>query len=197
MADFRAIAAAAKTIERVLNACFAADQPIDNKLTKAVVVQTEDFDRTNNESIIPPNAVSIFLYRVEVNRVMRAAWAGVGNLDGQAHLPVDLHFLLTAWAGNAEHEHQILGKTMQCLDSFPSMSGPVLYPTAGWADTEGMQVMVEDVPLEPLMRTFDSLDTHFRLSIPYLARIVRVDGRIIEAPSPATTVVTGLVPVTA
>jgi hypothetical protein len=197
VADFRAIAAAAKTIERVLNACFVADQPVHNKVTKAVVVQTEDFDRTNNDSIIPANAVSIFLYRVEVNRVMRAAWAGVGNLDGQAHLPVDLHFLLTAWAGNAEHEHQILGKTMQCLDSFPSMSGPVLYPTAAWTDTESIQVMVEDVSLEPLMRTFDSLDADFRLSVPYLARIVRVDGRNVEPPSPATTVLAGLAPVLA
>ena len=193
MADFRAIAAAGKTIERVLNACFTVDQPVQNKVTKAVLVQTEDFARTG-DSIIPTNAVSIFLYRVEVNRVMRAAWAGVGNLDGQAHLPVDLHYLLTGWAENAEHEHQILGKTMQCLDSFPSMSGPVLYPTAGWSDTESMQVLVEDVALEPLMRTFDSLDADFRLSIPYLARIVRVDGRDIEPAEPATTVVTGLVP---
>jgi uncharacterized protein DUF4255 len=193
VADFRAIAAAGKTIERVLNACFTVDQPVQNKVTKAVLVQTEDFARTG-DSIIPTNAVSIFLYRVEVNRVMRAAWAGVGNLDGQAHLPVDLHYLLTGWAENAEHEHQILGKTMQCLDSFPSMSGPVLYPTAGWSDTESMQVLVEDVALEPLMRTFDSLDADFRLSIPYLARIVRVDGRDIEPAEPATTVVTGLVP---
>ena len=193
MADFRAIAAAGKTIERVLNACFTVDQPVQNKVTKAVLVQTEDFARTG-DSIIPTNAVSIFLYRVEVNRVMRAAWAGVGNLDGQAHLPVDLHYLLTGLAENAEHEHQILGKTMQCLDSFPSMSGPVLYPTAGWSDTESMQVLVEDVALEPLMRTFDSLDADFRLSIPYLARIVRVDGRDIEPAEPATTVVTGLVP---
>lgn len=193
MADFRAIAAAGKTIERVLNACFTVDQPVQNKVTKAVLVQTEDFARTG-DSIIPTNAVSIFLYRVEVNRVMRAAWAGVGNLDGQAHLPVDLHYLLTGWAENAEHEHQILGKTMQCLDSFPSMSGPVLYPTAGWSDTESMQVLVEDVALEPLMRTFDSLEADFRLSIPYLARIVRVDGRDIEPAEPATTVVTGLVP---
>lgn len=194
MADFRAIAAAGKTIERVLNACFNVDQPVSNKVTKAVLVQTEDFDR-KGDSIIPTNAVSIFLYRVEVNRVMRAAWSGVGSLDGQAHLPVDLHYLLTAWAENAEHEHQILGKTMQCLDSFPSMSGPVLYPTAAWSDTENMQVLVEDVALEPLMRTFDSLDANFRLSVPYLARIVRVDGRDIEPAEPAATVVTGLVPV--
>ncbi|MDQ5821585.1 MAG: DUF4255 domain-containing protein [Actinomycetota bacterium] len=194
MADFRAIAAAGKTIERVLNACFAAEQPVRNKVTKAVVVQTEDFDRTTGESAIPTYAVSIFLYRVEVNRVMRAAWAGVGSFDGQAHLPVDLHFLLTAWAENAEHEHQILGKAIQCLDSFPSMSGPVLYPSAGWADTESVQLMIEDVALEPLMRTFDSLDADFRLSIPYMARIVRVDGREIEPPAPATTVVAGIAP---
>jgi hypothetical protein len=47
------------------------------------------------------------------------------------------------------------------------------------------------------MRTFDSLDADFRLSVPYLARIVRVDGRNVEPPSPATTVVAGLAPVLA
>ena len=199
MASFRCISAAGKTIERVLNACFVADQPISvNKPTRAVLVRSEDFDRpAEHATTIPANALSVFLYRVEVNKVMRAAWSGVASFDGQIHLPLDLHYLMTAWAENAEWEQQILGKAMQCLESFPNLSGPVLYPTGDWSSGEAVHLTVEDLGIDSLMRTFDSLALDYRLSVPYLARIVRLDGRTVEPPASTSKVVTGVTPVAA
>jgi hypothetical protein len=196
VANFKSIAAAGKTIERVLNACFAADQPLGNAYpTKAVLVRSADFDQTGGVGdAIPTRALSIFLYRVDVNKVMRSAWAAVGSFDGQAHLPIDLHYLLTPWADNAEHEQQILGKAMQCLDSRPSLSGPLLYPTAEWSANEALHVYVEELGLDTIMRTFDSLEIGFKISVPYLARIVRLDGRDVAPPPAPATVITGLTP---
>jgi hypothetical protein len=57
-----------------------------------------------------------------------------------------------------------------------------------------VQVVLEDTPTEWVMRTFDSLPTDFKLSVPYLARVVVLDGRETHAAPPATTVVTGLTP---
>ena len=192
MASFRCIAATGKTIERVLNACYAVDPPVPSP-AKAALVQTDDFKRGTG-SQIPRTGLSIFLYRVEVNGVMRAAWSGVGSYDGQAHLPLDLHYLMTAWAENAQHEHEILGKTMQCLDSLPNLSGPMLYPSADWATNEAIYLTSEDFGLEALMRTFDSLDANFRLSVFYRARIVRLDGAQIDTPPTVATVIAGLKP---
>jgi hypothetical protein len=197
VANFKCISAAGKSIERVLNACFAADQPISNdRPTRAVMVRSDDFQRSPNDpTLIPGTALAIFLYRVEVNRVMRAAWSAVASFDGQAHLPIDLHYLLIAYADNAEWEQQILGKAMQCLETNPSVSGPLLYPTADWAANEALHIVVEDLSIDSLMRTFDSLALDFRLCVPYLARIVRLDGREVVPPPSTSTVVAGIVPV--
>jgi Pvc16 N-terminal domain len=199
VANFRCISAAGKTIERFLNACFAEEQPIDDDHpAKAVLVRSDDFARSEaHAGTIPARALAIFLYRLEVNKVMRAAWSAVGSFDGQAHLPIDLHFLAIAFADNAEWEQQILGKTMQCVEAMPSLSGPVLYPSGDWAPNETIHLVVEDIGIDSIMRTFDSLAVDFRPCVPYLARIVRLDGKDVEPPPSTATVVTGITPVVA
>jgi hypothetical protein len=125
---------------------------------------------------------------------MRAAWSGVTYHDGVPHLPLDLHFLLTPWADNAEAEHAILGRAMQCLDSNPILSGPLLHQSGEWAPNEAIQLVMEEISTEAVMRTFDSLPSDYRISVPYIARVARLDGRV-AAPRPAvTTLITGKVP---
>ena len=197
MANFRCISATGKTIERLLNACFLEEQPVSDELpTKAVLVRSDDFARSDAGEI-PPRALAVFLYAIEVNKVMRAAWSGVGSFDGQAHLPIDLHFLLIPFAENAEFEQQILGRAMQCVECAPSLSGPLLYPTADWAPNEAVHLMVEDIAMDSVLRTFDSLSVDYRLAVPYLARIVRIDGRVVVPPPATSTVIAGATPVAA
>lgn len=194
MASFAGIAATGKSIERLLNAAFAEEEPVPGKKTRAVLVRTTDFAENNLPTNIGSPALSVFLYRVEANKTMRAAWSAVGSLDGAAHFAVDLHYLLTPWADNAEFEQRILGKAMQCLETTPQLSGPLLHPSAEWAPNETVQVVVEDLPPESVLRAFDSLPTDFRLSAPYVARVVRIDSRVATPALPATTVVAGSVP---
>ena len=122
---------------------------------------------------------------------MRAAWAGVGAQDGRARLPLDLHFLITPWADNAEDEQAILGRAMQCLDSTPILSGPLLHPSGEWQVNEAVNLVMDEISTEAVMRTFDSLPTDYRISVPYIARVVRLDGRQAHAAPPVTTVITG------
>ena len=194
MAGFAGIAATGKSIERLLNAAFAEEEPVPGKKTRAVLVRTSDFEETNAATNIGSPALSVFLYRVDPNKVMRAAWSAVGSLDGTAHFAVDLHFILTPWADNAEFEQRILGKAMQCLETTPQLSGPLLHPSADWAANETVQVVSEDIPPEAMLRAFDSLPTDYRLSVAYVARVVRIDGREATPTPPATTVVAGAVP---
>jgi hypothetical protein len=195
MANFNSIAATGKSIERLLAKAFGdMPLPVENKTTKAFLIRTEDFDQTTNNSIIQRPCLSIFLYRVDFNKAMRAAWSGVSHHEGVSHLPLDLHFLLTPWADNAESEHAILGAALQCLDSLPILSGPLLYEAGGWAPNEAIQLVMEEISTEAVMRTFDSLASDYRISVPYIARVVRLDGRKALPPQPVTTLVTGKVP---
>jgi uncharacterized protein DUF4255 len=195
MAGFKAISAVGLSLVRLLNSCFEADRNLfEGGKPTAVLVRTNDFDPNVASPILNPPALSIFPYRVEANRTMRAAWSGVSSLDGHVHLPLDMHFLITPWDANCEYELDILGRAMECLESTPILTGPLLHPSGNWAPMEAIQVVLDDVPADSIFRTFDSLAAHFRLSVPYLARVLRLNGRATNLAPEVTTVVTGKVP---
>lgn len=196
MADFTAIASVGKSLERYLSSCFTDPMmpvPVPGSTTRAILARTEDFNNAGGGLLTPP-CLSILLYRVDLNKTMRAAWSGVGSVDGFGHLPLDLHYMMTPWASDPELEHRIVGRAMQALETTPILSGPLLTPAGGWAPNEAVQILLEDVPTEWVMRTFDSLPTDFKLSIPYVARVTRIDSRQRFGQHDVTTVVAGLVP---
>jgi hypothetical protein len=197
VAGYSAIAAAAKSLERLLTNRFAVDVPVNQPgaVTKAVLVSTDDFNVAGSNANRPP-VLTIFLARVEVDHVMRAAWSAVGADDGRSHLPLDLHFLITPWASNAEHEQRILGSAMRCLDETPVLSGPLLDTThnAGFEVDEALQVVPDDPEPDWLARMWDTMDAHYRLSIPYIVRIVRIDSDAAPAGPPVLSAFAGATP---
>jgi hypothetical protein len=172
VAGFGGIAAVGRSIELLLNAGYAAVEPVTGRTTKSKLVRTEDLDPP--APTISRPGLSVLLYRVDFNKTMRASWASTSSVDGNVHLPLDLHYLLTAWGDNAEEEHRIIGRSMQILEAAGGLSGTSLQPGGDWSATESVELYLEDMPTDDLMRTFDSLRCEFRLSIPYLARVVVV-----------------------
>jgi Pvc16 N-terminal domain len=196
MANFNSIPATGKSIERMLNAAFAqAPEPVPGKTTKAFLVRSEDFDRESLATIIVRPALSIFLYRVNFNKSMRAAWSAITHQDGRTHLPLDLHYLLTPWGDNAEAEAAVLGRAMQALDETPILSGPLLHQSGDWAPNEAVNLLLDEIETEAVMRTFDSLAADYRISVPYIARVVRLDGQRVSPAPNVSTLVTGKVPI--
>jgi hypothetical protein len=193
MADFRSIAAAGRSVERFLNRCFDEEEPVPGRSTQAVLVRTSDFELGSTTAIVEP-ALSIFVYRIDFNRTLRAAWSAVGSQEGRAHLPLDVYFLITPWAENADFELRILGRAMGCLDATPILSGPLLDPLGAWQPGEAIQICLADLTTEDLMRTFDSLPVDYQLSVLYVARVVTLSERT-ATPDPAvTTLATGARP---
>lgn len=175
MPDFTGVLAAGSSITRYISFCFERQPPIPGRNTSVILARTEDLNTEVVDTITPP-ALSLFLYRVDFNKTMRAAWSAVGHVDGESHLPLDLHFLLTAWADNAENEYRIVGRAMQCLENTPILTGPMLDPLTDWTTDEAVQVCLEDLTTEDVMRTFDSLPVDYKLSIPYVARVIVING---------------------
>jgi hypothetical protein len=193
MAGYGGIAAVGKSLERMLNRAFDERQPISGVTTRAVLIRTDDLISKNQPIAIGANALSIFLYRVDFDRIMRTAWSAAGSGEGRGVLALMLHFLLTPWADNAEHEQLILGRAMQEIEFIPTLSGPLLYaPPIPFADepqaatTEAVNFMLEEISTEALMRIFDSLPTDYRVSVPYVARVVRIATREVRPDPPVT-----------
>ena len=195
MASADAIAATALSLQELLSRCFADAGDLGDPPPRAFAVQTEDFGgQPRNQAFATAQAkVSIYTYRLELNPTTRAAWSAIGSLDGQVHVPVDIHVLLTAWATNAETELRLLGHTMACLERTPVLSGPLLHPSGGWSPGEAIQITRAELDLESTLRAFSALPTDHRLSIGYVARVARIDAPDRVAPG-VTTVVAGAKP---
>lgn len=200
MANSTSIAAVALSLRELLNRSFADLDALDPNAFRALptarLVRTEDFGQVGagNGTVIRFPSLSIFCYRVDVNRTMRAPWSAVAHHDRTIHLPLDAHFLLTPFDSDAEAELRILGATMQCLEQHPILSGPRLHPIGGWDARDAIQVVNEDLVTEDVLRTFDTLPADFRLSVSYVARVTRIDAPDEPDHPDVVTAVRGLTP---
>lgn len=164
--------------------------------TRPVVhlVRPEDFGGAGQGIQLARPAVCLFVYRVEVNRATRAGWSAVGHHDGRSHLPLDIHFLISALGNSPEQELALLGMAAGCLEDQPIFSTPGLDPAAGFGPGDSVQVQFGDVAPEVMFRIFEALSATYRVSVPYVARIVRIDGPVPRTGTDVATVVTGLMP---
>lgn len=200
MANSTSIAAVSLSLQELLNRYFvslaAAEPDAFRVLPTARIVRTEDFAQVGSAAgaVIRFPSLTIFCYRVDINRTMRAPWSAVAHQDRTIHLPLDVHFLLTPFDSDHEAELRILGATMQCLELHPILSGPRLHPLGGWDARDAIQVVNEDLVTEDVLRTFDTLPTDFRLSVSYVARVTRIDAPDEPTHPDVLTSVRGLVP---
>ena len=119
--------------------------------------------------------ITLYLYRITVNEHSRQVHAASASTARPTPLGLDLHFLMSAWAGNARDEHTILAWAIRQLHMFPILDASSLSPEAGWSPNEVIQVIPAELSTEDVMRIWDALDPPYRLSISYIARLVRLD----------------------
>jgi hypothetical protein len=120
-------------------------------------------------------AVTLLLYRVTANEHVRNA----SRLDaaGRENVPLslDLHFLLTAWAGTALAEHTLLAWAARQLQQRPVLDAASLTGDAAWGATDVVHLVPAELSVEDMMRVWDGLEPSYRLSMSYVARVVRID----------------------
>ncbi len=182
MAGFAGLSAVGKSLERVLNYAFVADPPIVGMITRAALVRAADIAPLPT---MPVPALSILLYRVDFTKSMRSALGPRAADEGRSYLPLDLHYLMSPWADNAEHEHLIVGRTLQFLESLATLSGPTLDASGAFDPQESVSVVMDELSTDDLMRTYEALKLEFRLTLPYLARVLVVAGQDAD-PAPRT-----------
>jgi hypothetical protein len=173
MADHRAITAVSKAIlQRLQDNCNAAGLgKIEFKPFMA-----KDFSDPMKEG------VSLFLYRIFTNNVHRTP-SGQTGLKGelyQTKLPLDLHFLLTAWAQDASLQYTIAGWMMRELEDISILPIGLLnqhYPDT-FCENEIVTVTPVELTTEELFRIWDVIGNHaYQISVPYVARVIKIDSK--------------------
>lgn len=126
--------------------------------------------------------ITLYLYRVTVNEHNRQQRPGLMSPQQQAPLGLDLHFLLTAWAGIAQDELLPFAWALRQLYLHPILDASSLSPEANWSPEEVIQIIPSELPVEDMMRIWDALAPPYRLSVSYVARLVRIDpDELVEA----------------
>ncbi|GLP69852.1 hypothetical protein TUSST3_64730 [Streptomyces sp. TUS-ST3] len=193
MAGHQALAAVGRSIVALLNRRFVEEVPGPRRPT-AVLVGTGDLDRVDTPgAAIQFPAVSVYCYRLSVDRETRPGWSAVAGTDGLPRLPLRMHLLVCAWDQNVEFELEWLGLAVRVLESEPVLTGPLLHPSGRWRPGDSVQVVPDELALDSMSEAFQALTAEFRLCLPYVARVVLIEGRPAGDGEPVASVVTDLV----
>jgi hypothetical protein len=181
MATYRAIAATGATLAGIIRDRYPRDE--FGSALDVQLYQTRDFTEPMREGF------SIFLYRVGINGSVR-------NLtnrrapDGRRFrpsLPLDLFYMVTAWAGDTERQHRMLGWVMRMLEDLGQLSASHLNhyiaETDTFAPTESVDVICDPLALSDYFTIWDRLRT-LPPSVTYVLRMVLVDSDITISDGP-------------
>lgn len=119
--------------------------------------------------------LSLYLYRVTVNEHVRSQPART-RTTSNVPLSVDLHFLITVWSESAAAEQTICAWAMNQLHQHPIMDVSSLSEEGGWRNDDLVQIIPAELSNEDLMRIWDALAPDYRLSLSYIARVIRIDA---------------------
>jgi hypothetical protein len=100
--------------------------------------------------------ITLYLYRVTMNEHNRQRRPAPMSPEQQAPLGLDLHFLLTAWAANAQAELLPLTWAMRQLYLHPILDASSLSPEAGWGSDEVIQIVPSEIPTDDQLAPSDA-----------------------------------------
>lgn len=175
MANYNAIAVISKTIINQLKAS-----------AQLVGISDLEFDiYTSQQFTQSPitNGVSLFIYRIFPNGDNRTP-IGYLNNSGKKQprlLPVDIHFLLTIWGGEASMQHTLVGWVMRVMEDNSLLTASALNAVKAktFRRDETVEIGLAEFKTEDLMRISEVLMPNgYQLSIPYYARVVQIESQL-------------------
>ncbi len=175
MATYEAIGAAGQAIIGLLGD--ACPKP-EFEGARFSLYQIKDFLSPMEEGL------SLFLYRISVNGSRRNLPPSVGA-DGRRYrppLPLDLHYMLTAWGKTAEKQQLLLGWAIRMLQDVPILHASLLNDYAADAQTfrpgETIEIIFDPLNLQDMSNLATLTKLNPPLSVTYVIRMVSVESKI-------------------
>jgi hypothetical protein len=185
VATYRAVEATSDAVVALLRDNYPADLP-------APPLQFAVFTKSEFAAGLGAG-VSLFLYRVYVDGTDRAPGGRV-LIDGQQqqpHMPVQLQFLLTAWAPDASLQQFLVGWMMRIVEDHPVLPAGLLNrrydddSPVFWPD-ETVELSAAALETEDLFHLWDLIGPGtYQLSVPYQARGLRIESTRLLTDRPA------------
>lgn len=123
----------------------------------------------------PSDRLSLWLYQVTENEFLKnqpAVRANGAETTRPAPLALNLHYLVTPFAGSGELDLLLFGKTLQVL--YDNATTLLRVPAEGIV--QELRVILARLTLEELTRVWEALQEPYRLSAGYLVCVTEVDS---------------------
>ncbi len=120
--------------------------------------------------------ITVFLYRVAVSPEMRNG-PRRRLPDGRTTrplLPLELSYLITPWATETSDEYQIVGRILQILYDHAELGAAELQGSS-WGADDSVQLVLESLAIDDHFRIWETTNLPYRLSLPYLARVIGIE----------------------
>ena len=127
---------------------------------------------SGNDAIEAPR-VTLYVHRVTMNQHLRNTRTGAAV----APLGLDVHFLLSVWAASADDELMLLGWAMREIHYHSFLGSGSLAAgmnQAGWTNDDMVSLFPAELTTEEMSRIWESAKRGYRLSHPFIARVVRL-----------------------
>jgi hypothetical protein len=177
MATHVAIASTCEAIVRVLRSSYDP-AAFNNATLDFQVYVSADFQHPMTDG------VSVLLYRIYHNSSFRTpAGRVVRGQRQRTKLPLDVHFMLTAWAKTASRQHEIAGWMMRVMEDNPILPAALLNASRPdvFQPDEAVEVVLGDLATEDMFRIWEVMIQHvYQLSVPYVARMLQIESPITD-----------------
>ena len=173
MANVFGLHAIADGLARYLDRAFPSTLRDDHPCTFEAVASG---GLTQERPLAAGTRVTIWPYRVLINEHHRNRefTAQPGRVNRP--LPLDVHLLVTVWADTPPEELLMFAWTMRELYRQPVLDRSVLTTVeAGLAGGEQIQLAPAEMTVEDMMRVWDAITPSYRLSAPFVARVLHID----------------------
>jgi hypothetical protein len=134
--------------------------------------------------------VSVYMHRIGVTTARRNMPPRL-TPDGKRlrpPLPLDVHYMLTAWAKKPEVQHYLLGWAMRTLEDTPTLAAPILNgfdPTnKPFMDDETVDIVFEPTSIQDMLNIWEVGKPAVQPSVTYIARVVPIDSPAAEPTLP-------------
>jgi hypothetical protein len=183
MATFEAITVTANTIRALLSDAVPRDMfpGVQFRLCQAGNLASSPFSDLG---------VSIYLHSVTFNNTRRNLPPRSEN-NGRRFkpsVPLDLHFLITAWARTADQQWALLARAIRALEDFPILTAGFLNHNAGsdatgavptvFREYESVELVGEVLSLQDLVSIWEIAKTNQQPSVSFVARGVQIDSTV-------------------
>lgn len=185
MATYPAIAATSQAIVGLLKAA-AGDSEFSGQ--RFELYQAKDLQSPMT------SGVSLWLYRVALGTSRRNLSPRTGE-DGRRFrpsLPLDLHYLVTAWANDAATQQRLLGWCIRMLEDQPVLPSGLLNHFGPEPDVfrahEAVELVAQPLTPQEISDVWEVSPKHQQPSMAYLARAIEVESQLelVEYPAVQT-----------